>query len=98
MTVKDEWKNMGVNIGHAFKNVGKAVVTTGKVVAGKEESTNEDGKSTVGQSWTDVGHGFGEAGKSIGKAASATAKSVFCDDYKEEVDAKPKEEEKKKEE
>ena len=43
MSLKDRWKAFGKNTGNAFKNFGKAVATTAKVVVGKEENTvNEE--------------------------------------------------------
>ena len=88
MALKDEWKKTGKDIGHAFKDFGKAVGTTAKVVVGKEEKTNEEGKSTLKESWKGVGKGFGTAGKDIGKSAKGTAKKVVG---KEDKEDKPKE-------
>ena len=86
---KDNFKETGNDIGHAFKNFGKAMGTTMKVAFGNEDNSNGEGKKTkTGEAWTEVGHGFAEAGKQIGR----TAKGVV-----DNIDAKEKEKESKKE-
>lgn len=79
---KENFKESGKDIGHAFKNFGKAMGTTMKVVFGNEDNSNGEGKKTkTGEAWTEVGHGFADAGKQVGK----TAKELFTDKEKEEV-------------
>lgn len=85
---KDNFKETGKDIGHAFKNFGKAMGTTMKVAFGSEDNSNGEGKKTkTGEAWTEVGHGFAEAGKQIGR----TAKGVV-----DNIDEKEKESEIKK--
>ena len=73
MSRNESWKSFGKNVGKAFKNFGKAMATTAKVVVGDEENkVEEDGRSTLKHVWTDTGKGFGEAGKSLGHAAADT--------------------------
>ncbi len=93
--LRKDWKKAGVNIGHAFANVGKAIAVTAKVVVGSENNDNGEGKkSKTGEAWTNVGHGFADAGKSLGQAGVATVDKVVGDD--EEV-KKPKDTEVKEE-
>ena len=67
---KDNFKETGKDIGHAFANFGKAMGTTMKVAFGDEDNSNGEGKKTkTGEAWTEVGHGFAEAGKQIGRTA-----------------------------
>lgn len=87
---KENFKETGKDIGHAFKNFGKAMGTTMKVAFGKEDNSNGEGKKTkTGEAWTEVGHGFAEAGKQIGRTAK---------DLVDSVDEKSKETEIKKDE
>ena len=83
MALKDKWKDAGKGIGHAFANFGKAMGTTAKVVVGKEESTNEEGKSNIKESWKTMGKSFGTAGKSLGKAAVGTVEKISGEDEEE---------------
>lgn len=86
MALKDKWKTAGKNIGGAFKNFGKAMGTTAKVVFTDEENTvDENGESKLKGAWKKTGKGFGEAGKSVGKAAGGTAKKVAGKEEKEEI-------------
>lgn len=72
MGAKKEWKKAGVNIGHAFRDFGKAMATTAKVTFGNEEKYDEEGNNKIKGSWKKMGKEFGEAGKSVGKAAKET--------------------------
>ena len=94
MPLKEDWKKMGKDVGHAFKDFGKAVATTAKVAVGKEDNSqvNEDGKTPLREAWSDTGKQFGEAGKSIGRASKNTAKKVVGKEDKQEKPSKPKEE------
>lgn len=76
MSLKEQWKNAGKGIGHAFANFGKSMATTAKVVLGKEERVDEEGNSTLKKSWTKTGKGFGEAGKGLGQAAVGTVDKI----------------------
>ena len=74
---KDNFKETGKDIGHAFKNFGKAVGTTMKVAFGGEDNSNGEGKKTkTGEAWTEVGHGFAEAGKQIGRTAKGVVDNL----------------------
>lgn len=43
MGMRDDWKNAGVGIGHAFKGLGKAFATTAKTAIRKaDEWANSD--------------------------------------------------------
>lgn len=87
MSLKEKWKNAGVNIGHAFRDVGKAIGVTAKVAFTDESNDNGEGKkSKTGEAWTKVGHDFAEAGKSLGKAGAATLDSI---DEEEKAKEKP---------
>lgn len=89
MSLKDEWKKAGVNIGHAFRDAGKALGVTAKVVIGKEDNNNGEGqKSKTGEAWTKAGHGFADAGKSLGQAGKATVERVEDDIEKEDKKGK----------
>ena len=84
MGFKKDVKNTGKDVGHAFKNFGKAMATTFKTTFGDEEKIDENGNSKVKESWKNVGRGFKKAGKDAGK----TAKNVFSEEEnKEEVNA-----------
>ena len=72
MSKKENWKQAGKDIGHAFANLGKAIGTTAKVVVGEENHQGEGKKTKTGEAWTNVGHGFRDAGKSFGKATAET--------------------------
>ena len=73
MSLKDKWKTAGVNIGHAFRDAGKALGVTAKVIFTDESNDNGEGKKTkTGEAWTKAGHGFADAGKSLGQAGAAT--------------------------
>ena len=82
MSLKDDWKDAGKNIGHTAADVGKSIVRSVKV--GSEIILDERPKDAEGneaptglrESWTDVGHDFGKAGKALGKAAAGTARKV----------------------
>ncbi len=91
MALKEDWKNTGKGIGHAFKNFGKAVKTSVEVGVGDKERVDEDGNPALKDAWSETGKSFGEAGKSIGKSADHTAKKVFKDE-----DAKEEKKEEKK--
>lgn len=84
MSTKDKWKAFGKNTGQAFKNFGKSVATTARVVIGEEERVNQDGKSTLKESWATTGKGFGKAGTSLGKAAQSTAEKVVGEEEEKE--------------
>lgn len=55
MALKDEWKKAGTGVGHAFKDLGKAFVSTAKVAIretdkwangdDKKDEENKDGKA-----------------------------------------------------
>ena len=93
MALKDKWKATGKNIGHTFKDFGKAMATTAKVAVGKEERVDEDGNPRLKGSWSKVGHDFGDTGKSIGVSAKGTVDKVVGNEEKEEKEvSKPKEE------
>lgn len=71
MSLKNNFKEMGKNIGKAFKNFGVAVGTTAKVAFTDETNSNGEGKKTkTGEAWSNVGKSFSKAGKSVGKAFS----------------------------
>ena len=73
MSKKEKWSIFGKNTGNAFKNFGKAMATTAKVVFGDEENTvNEEGQSKLKEAWSKTGKGFGEAGKALGDATVET--------------------------
>ena len=73
---KEKWKTFGKSTGQAFKNFGKAMATTAKVVVGKEKNDEEEnGKSKLKNAWTKTGKGFGKAGSNLGKAAAGTFQS-----------------------
>ncbi len=72
MSRKESWKKFGKNTGNAFKNFGKSIATTAKIVLGDEEKVDEQGNSKLKQTWSKTGKGFGEAGKSLGEAAEET--------------------------
>lgn len=93
MALKDDWKKTGKGIGGAFKNFGKAMKTTVKVGLGKEESTNEEGKSSLKEAWSNTGKSFGDAGKSVGKSTSHTAKKATGKDEEKKKASKPDESE-----
>lgn len=83
MSVKDNWKKFGKNVGSTVVDFGKAVVRTAKVAATKldDESTEEEKQDTgLKEKWTKVGKDFGETGKSLGTAAKSTADKVFNDE------------------
>ena len=89
MSTKEKWKTFGKNTGQAFKNFGQAVAKTANIVVDNEQNdVEENGKTKLRNTWTKTGKGFGEAGSSLGKAAAST---FGCDDDKEEVNAKKKE-------
>ena len=90
MALKDKWKDAGKSIGGAFSNLGKAIGTTAKIVAGKEEKRDEEGNNNFKEAWKKTGKGFGKAGKSLGKAAKGTVDKVF-DEEKETEDIKKEE-------
>ena len=93
MSLKDEWKQTGKNIGSAFSNFGKAMGKTAKVAFTDDENkVDENGDSELKKAWKDTGKGFGEAGKSFGHAAGDTAKEAV-----EEMDEKAEERKAKKE-
>ncbi len=73
---KEKWKTFGKNTGQAFKNFGKAMATTAKVVVGNEKNdVDENGESKLKSAWKKTGKGFGAAGSSLGKAAAGTFQS-----------------------
>ena len=77
MSTKDSWKKTGKSIGHAFGNFGRAMGTTAKVVFGKEENSNGEGKkSKTGEAWSNVGHGFADAGKNFGHSCKDTVDNL----------------------
>lgn len=82
MSVKDNWKNTGKGLGKSFSGLGKSIVKSVKVGAGKildEEPKDEDGsvkRESLKESWSEVGHDFGKTGISFGKAVTGTAKKV----------------------
>ena len=89
-TNKENFKETGKDIGHAFKNFGKAMGTTMKVAFSDESNSNGEGKKTkTGEAWTEVGHGFKDLGKQIGKTAK---------DLVDNIDEKTKDSEIKKDE
>ena len=87
MALREKWKEFGKNTGAAFKNLGKALGDTGKVVLGDENKSEDGTRTKTGESWSKVGHSFGEAGKSLGKAAVGTVEKV---DEKLSEDDKPR--------
>lgn len=96
MSLKDEWKKTGKNVGSAFSNFGKAMGKTMKVAFTDDENkVDENGESELKKAWKDTGKGFGEAGKSFGHATGDTAKAVVDDiDEKNEKRKKKKEDKK----
>ena len=82
MSVKDEWKNTGKDLGKTFAGLGKTIVRSVKVGADKildEEPKDENGNvkpTNLKENWSEVGHNFGKSGKSLGKAVTETAKTV----------------------
>lgn len=86
MSLKDEWKKAGVDIGHAFRDAGKALGVTAKVVVKGNNSNGEGKKSKTGEAWTKAGHGFADAGKALGKAGASTVEKVFDGDDKSKED------------
>ena len=92
---KEDWKKAGKSIGQAFKNFGKAMGTTAKVVFTEEENSNGEGERTkTGEAWSKVGHGFKDAGINLGSAAKSTIDEVDeKEKAKEEAEAKKKEDE-----
>ena len=101
MSVKDEWKNTGKDLGKSFTALGKSIVRSVKVGADKaldEEPKDENGNvkpNHLKESWTEVGHDFGKAGKSLGRAVSGTAKKV-AEKINEEDKQAPEEEKEEK--
>lgn len=92
MSLKDKWKTAGINIGHAFRDAGKALGVTAKVVFTDENNDNGEGKKTkTGEAWTKAGHGFADAGKSLGQAGAATLDKV-CEEEKEKPSTEANEE------
>ena len=91
MSLKDKWKDTGVNIGHTAAGLGKAIVRSVKV--GAEKALDETPKDSAGNEmptglrdeWSRVGRSFGKTGKSLGVAAAGTAKKVA--DAIDEADA-----------
>ena len=82
MSTKEKWKTFGKNTGQAFKNFGQAVAKTANIVVDNEQNdVEENGKTKLRNTWT-------KTGSSLGKAAAST---FGCDDDKEEVNAKKKE-------
>ena len=89
MSNKENFKETGKDIGHAFANFGKAMGTTMKVAFTDETNSNGEGKKTkTGEAWTEVGHGFATLGKQIGKTAKDLVDSVEDDkdDNKDVID------------
>ena len=85
-----EWQNFVLkrllDIGHAFKNFGKAMGTTMKVAFTDESNSNGEGKKTkTGEAWTEVGHGFRDLGKQIGKTAKELVDSVDEKENKKDI-------------
>ena len=82
MSLKDDWKNTGKNIGQTAVGLGKSIVRSVKV--GSEIILDERPKDENGgvapthlrESWTEVGHDFEKTGKALGKAAAGTARKV----------------------
>lgn len=93
MSLKDKWKDTGINIGHTAAGLGKAIVKSVKVGAEKaldETPTDENGNEVptgLREEWTRVGRSFGKTGRSLGQAAAGTAKKVA--DAIEEEDQTP---------
>lgn len=83
---KENFKETGKDIGHAFKNFGKAMGTTMKVAFTDESNSNGEGKKTkTGEAWTEVGHGFRDLGKQIGKTAKELVDSVDEKENKQDI-------------
>jgi len=106
MSVKDEWKNTGKDLGKSFAGLGKTIVRSVKVGADKlldEEPKDENGNvkpTNLKENWSKVGHSFGKSGKSFGKAVTETAKTVISkadEEFGEAEPEKPAEEEPEKE-
>lgn len=82
MSLKDDWKDTGKNIGHTAAGLGKAIARSVKVGAEKvldetpKDSEGKDKPTGLRESWSGVGRSFGKTGKSLGKAAAGTAKKV----------------------
>lgn len=82
MSLKDNWKDAGKNIGKSFAGLGKSIVKSVKTGADAilddtptEEEANER-RAAMKETWSEVGHSFGDAGVSLGKAAAKTAQTV----------------------
>ncbi len=81
MSLKDDWKKTGKDLGKSFAGLGKSIIKSVEAGADKvngDEGKNESVEASAGlrESWSKVGHSFGEAGKSLGKAVLGTAKTV----------------------
>ena len=83
--LKPKWKAFGKDTGKAFKNFGKSIGKTAKVVFADEESKKEEnGHTELSNAWRETGKSFGQAGKSLGKAAQGTGQKILGVEPKEE--------------
>ena len=82
MSLKDDWKDTGKNIGHTAVGLGRAILRSAKV--GAEKVLDETPKDTRGNDmptglrdeWSRVGRSFGMTGCSLGRAAAGTARKI----------------------
>lgn len=83
MSLKDEWKNTGKNLGGAFGNLGKNIIRSAKAGIDRVDNDGTDqNKSDVFNdgSWRktgkDLGGAFTDLGKSIVKSAKTGVDKV----------------------
>ena len=81
MSLKEDWKEAGVSLGHSFAGAAQSIIRSAQVgldkVSQSEEKAGTEAKPTgLKESWTEVGHCFGTAGKALGNALAETARKA----------------------
>ena len=80
-SLKEDWKEVGIEVGSSVAKIGKSIFKSARVGAKKLENWADENKENPPQetglleSWSDTGHTIGEAAADLGRAAVRTAKA-----------------------
>ena len=98
MSLKDDWKNTGKDLGNSFKDLGKSLVRSAKTGVGKVDDAVEGREKQPGESnvfndgtWRKTGKNLGGAFAGLGKSIVKSAR-VGIDKVDDSISKKGEEE------
>ncbi len=76
MSLKDDWKNTGKNLGNSFKDLGKSIARSAKTGVGKVDDAVEGREKQPGESNVFNDGTWRKTGKNLGGAFAGLGKSI----------------------